>query len=64
MGREPALAVSSSPAAPTLTRLPGLGITGEPRGTGPVAPVVTCSPAACRAVSRTPRARVREEAVS
>ena len=53
--------VSGSPAAPTLTRMPGRGFAGEPQGTGSVAPVVTFLPAACP-VSRTPRARVREEA--
>jgi hypothetical protein len=34
-GHEPAPAVSSSPAAPTLTRLPGQGFKGVLRGTGP-----------------------------
>ena len=41
-GREPALAVSSPAAAPTLTRLPGQGFTGDLQGTGP--------PSACRCV--------------
>jgi hypothetical protein len=34
-GRGPALAVSSSPATPTLTQQPGPGFTGSVRGTGP-----------------------------
>jgi hypothetical protein len=61
IGRNPALAVSSSPSSPTPTRLTGQGLTGEPEGTGPEAPVVTCLPAAGHVVSRMPQAHWQEE---
>lgn len=55
-GREPALAVSGSPTAPTLTRPPGLGFTSWPGELANGRLSSRARPPRCRAGSRTPRA--------